>query len=143
MINSLICAVSKFSTVGAPLLLLAGPALPQWQTAETLNIANWKTCQIETPAYTGSCRTTVFTLREGSLNIHFDVDTTGRRGLTWGISAIPPEGSNVFPVVLTAERFGKRTVRYSSGECRVAAQEIYCVTHDGQQTAVVRDRLPD
>ncbi len=127
----------------ALLLLLAGPARAQWQTAETLATAHWKTCQIETPSYTGSCRATVFTLRDGSLNIHFDVDNTGLRGLTWGISAMPPEGSNVFPVVLTAERFGKRIVRYSSGECRVAAQEIYCVTHNGQQTAVVRNRLPD
>ena len=49
----------------------------------------------------------MFTLRDGSLNIHFDVDNTGLRGLTWGISATPPEGSNVFPVVLTAERFGR------------------------------------
>ncbi len=127
----------------ALLLLLAAPALAQWQTAETLNTAHWKTCLIETPAYTGPCRTTVFTYRDGSLNIHFDVDNTGLRGLTWGISAMPPEGSNVFPIALTAERFGKRTVRYSSGECRVAAQEIYCVTHNGQQTAVARNRLTD
>ena len=124
-------------------LLLVGPALAQWQTAEPVVSAHWKTCRIETPAYTGSCRATVFTLKDGSLNLHFDVDNTGLRGLTWGISAMPPEGSNVFPVVLTAERFGKRIVRYSSGECRVAPQEIFCITNDGQQTAVARNRLPD
>ena len=124
-------------------LLLAGPTLAQWQTSEPVATAHWKTCRIETPAYTGSCKSTVFTLKDGSLNLHFDVDDTGLRGLTWGISAMPPEGTNVFSVVLTAERFGKRTIRYSSGECRVAQQEIFCITHDGQQTAVARNRLTD
>ena len=124
-------------------LLIASPALAQWQTSEPVTTARWRTCQIETPAYTGSCKATVFTLQDGSLNLHFDSDDTGIRGLTWGISAMPPEGSNVFPVVLTAERFAKRTIRYSSGECRVAPQEIFCVTHDGQQTAVARNRLPE
>lgn len=122
---------------------LSSPALAQWQTSQPVATARWKTCRIETPSFTGSCKATVFTLKGGSLNLHFDVDDTGLRGLTWGMSAMPPEGSNVFPVVLTAERFGKRNIRYSSGECRVAPQEIFCITHDGLQTAVARNRLPD
>ena len=130
------------TAAAANALVAVGSAMAQWRTSEPFSKIPWKTCRIETAAYTGSCKTTVFTLLDGSLNLHFDLDDTGLRGLTWGISA-PPEGSDVFPVILMAERFGERTIRYSSGECRVKPQEIFCITHDGQQMAVVRQRLPN
>ena len=44
---------------------------------------------------------------------------------------------------LTAERFGERSIRYTSGECRLGPQEIFCISHDGRQLAVARNRLPD
>lgn len=122
-------------------LLLAGPAAAQWQTAGPVATARWIGCRIETPAYRGSCRATVFTLRDGSLNVHFDTDDSSLEGLTWDISAMPPEGSDVFPVVLTAERIGIRSTRLTAGECRLSKQEIFCITQDGQQSAVARGRL--
>jgi hypothetical protein len=123
--------------------LIAGPVLAQWSASKPTFKSQWETCRIETSAYTGSCKATVITLKDGSLNIHFDVDDTGLRGLTWGISIMPPKGSDVFPVLLTAERFGERSIRYTSGECRVGTQEIFCISHDGLQLAVARNRLAD
>jgi hypothetical protein len=93
---------------------------------------------IQSAAYTGPCSTTVITVQSGTINIHFDLDDNGIRGLTWGIGSMPPEGSNIFQVELVAERFGARKISYSSGECRLSPQEIFCVTHDGQHLAVAR-----
>ena len=123
--------------------LVAGQVLAQWSATKPTFKSQWETCRIETSAYTGSCKETVITLKDGTLNLHFDVDDNGLRGLTWGISTMPPKGSNVFKVVLTAERFGERSIRYTSGECRLGPQEIFCISHDGRQLAVARNRLPD
>lgn len=125
--------------------LIAGPVLSQaqWSTSEDTFKSRWETCRIETAAYTGPCKETVITLRNGSMNLHFDLDDSGLKGLTWGISKMPPKGSNLFPVVLTGERFGDRSIRNASGECRIASQEIFCITHDGRQLAVARNRLSD
>lgn len=96
---------------------------------------------IQSVAYTGACSTTVITVQSGTINIHFDLDDNGFKGLTWGIGLMLPEGSNVFPVALVAERFGSRKINYLAGECRLSPQEIFCVTRDGRYLAVARQPI--
>lgn len=152
LVRTLLGIINQFrnaAMIELPLLfgsfLIVSPVLSQaqWSTSEDTFKSRWGTCQIETAAYTGPCKETVITLRNGSMNLHFDLDDSGLKGLTWGISKMPSRGSSLFPVVLTGERFGERSIRNISGECRVSSQEIFCITHDGRQLAVARNRLSD
>lgn len=134
----------SLSLVAYPLvLMLSASVQAQWRTATPFSTNRYKFCQLRSPAYTGTCSSVVLTLENESLNVHFDTAESGLEGLTWGISSAPPEGSDVFPVVLVAERFAQRSVRFASGECRVTLQEVFCTTFDGLQQAVARQKVDE
>ena len=103
-------------------------------------------CLITSPSYNGICRYSIITLKATprkdivSINIHFDLDDLGARGLTFIGLARTNESFNAnaeteMLVYAVNQRYGKKEpILESEGSCFLAANQelIRCVTRDGK-----------
>jgi hypothetical protein len=91
-------------------------------------------CSIASPEYTGPCSYTFTTTGGGKgLNIHFDINNFGDRGVTWVVSGITREDADTIflstSVVLT--RLPAAKVYKTNGSYSAKPAAFKCVTSDG------------
>ena len=117
-------------------IVIAGclPAQAQTMSMAEANSVRREYCSIASPEYTGPCSYTFTTTGVGKgLNIHFDLNYVGDRGVAWVVSGITREdGDTAFlstSVVLT--RLPAAKVYKTNGSCSVKPAAFKCVTSDG------------
>ena len=125
----------RLASIIAIVIAACLPTQAQTMSMSGANSVKREYCSIVSPEYNGPCSHTFTTTGGGKgLNIHFDLNNIGDRGVTWVVSEITKiDGETTFlstSVVLT--RFPAAKVYEINGSCSVNPTAFKCITSDGR-----------
>ena len=126
------CGISNRIARGATAFAALAAVIPAYGQAsieKASNIQKWKTCSIEVAGNTMKCEDTVFTSKDGVLNIHFDTDDTFKKGVTFGLREDQEESSELKTIGVALRFNGVHSFR-SPGTCNIEKSRISCKTDD-------------
>ena len=118
----------NLATIFAAVMSVAAQAITQ-SKAVIHKETYWQSrpaCQIRSPNYSGRCALTVISFGK-SMNIHFDIDDLGSRGISFGGNSYTTTSHGaVLEILGVVDRFsGEDSLQYVHGECTIDIPEIY------------------